>query len=340
MRVGHEDFARNFENQKHTPIQPALDTTEDFSQKAEPLTGIALKVASVCVFVVMAACVKLAPDAGTGQIVFYRSFFAIFPIVTYLSVTRRLRGAFHTNNFRGHLERGLLGVSAMGAGFFALTRLPLPDAIALGYAMPLLVVLFSALFLHETVRLYRWSAVVIGLVGVLVISWPKLTVLNSQQGLTAGEAQGVLAALVAASIAACVMLLVRKLVQHERTATIVLYFSMISAVAGALTLPLGWPSLGWSQAAWLVLAGFTGGLGQILLTESYRYADPQVVAPFEYVSIIFGTIIGFTVFGDIPTQHTAIGSLIVIGAGIFIIWREHRLGLNRRGARKVMTPQG
>lgn len=287
----------------------------------------------------MATCVKLAPDAATGQIVFYRSFFAMFPILGYLVISGHLGDAFRTSNLMGHITRGILGVMGMGMGFFALTHLPLPDAIALGYAMPLLVIVFSAVFLHETVRLYRWSAVFVGLVGVLIISWPKLTVLNSAAGLSAGEAQGVLAALGGATVAACVMLLVRRLVQTEATSTIVLYFSLIAALTGLATWPFGWPTLSWAEVGWLILSGFAGGLGQILLTHSYRYAEPQTVAPFEYVSIIIGTAVGYYVFSDIPSRHTLVGAAIVISAGIFIIWREHRLGL-QRGARKVMTPQG
>lgn len=312
---------------------------EQTGEERSPLRGIALKVSSVLVFVVMSTSIKLAPDAATGQIVFYRSFFAMFPILAYLAATGHLGDAFRTANLPGHIARGVLGVTAMGMSFFALTRLPLPDAIALSYAMPLLVVVFSAVFLHETVRLYRWSAVVIGLAGVVIISWPKLSVLNAPEGLSAGEAHGVLAALGGATVAAAVMLLVRRLVQTERTSTIVLYFSLIASLMGLATWPFGWADISWTEAGWLVLSGFAGGIAQILLTQSYRHADPQAVAPFDYVSIIFGTIAGYYVFSDIPSLHTMVGSVIVVGAGIFIIWREHRLRL-QRGARRVMTPQG
>lgn len=310
-------------------------TTED-----RALTGIGLKVASVAIFVLMGMCIKLASHAATGQIVFYRSFFAMFPVLAYLAVTRNLGDAFRTSSLPGHIWRGLVGVSAMGLGFFALTRLPLPDAIAFGYAAPLLTVVFGAVFLGETVRLYRWTAVAIGVVGVAVISWPKLSILGAHQGMSAGEAQGALAALAGAALAAVAMMLVRRLVHTERTPTIVLYFSLISSVIGLLTWPFGWPVLSWTEAGWLIGAGVCGGVAQILLTQSYRYAETQVIAPFEYVSIIFGTAIGFAVFGEVPTLYTLIGASIVIAAGIFIIYREHRLGLERRGARRAMTPQG
>ena len=87
-------------------------------------------------------------------------------------------------------------------------------------------------------------------------------------------------------------------------------------------------------------AGFCGGVAQILLTQSYRYADKSTIAPFEYTSIILGLIIGYFLFDDVPTGVMLIGTAIVVGAGIFIIFREHQLGLERRGARKHVTPQG
>ncbi|THV14178.1 DMT family transporter [Rhizobium rhizophilum] len=220
----------------------------------DPLRGIVLKVCSVTVFVAMQTCIKLAGDGiPSGQITFHRSAFAILPILVYLAWRGELRQAMQTDNPLGHIKRGLLGVCAMGTGFYGLVHLPLPDAIAMGYAMPLLAVVFAAVFLKETVRLYRWTAVVVGLVA---------------------------------------------------------------------------------------LAGFFGGLGQIFLTESYRYADVSTIAPFEYCSIILGSIAAYILFSEVPTMTTLIGAAIVVAAGIFIIYREHQLGLERRAARKASTPQG
>jgi drug/metabolite transporter (DMT)-like permease len=87
-------------------------------------------------------------------------------------------------------------------------------------------------------------------------------------------------------------------------------------------------------------AGICGGVAQILLTESYRHADLSVIAPFEYSSLVFSVIIGFVFFGDVPTWFMLIGGLIVVGSGLFIIYREHRLGLDRKRVREVVTPQG
>ncbi len=304
-----------------------------------PLRGITLKVISVAIFVAMSAFIKAAGQLPAGQIVFFRSFFAILPIIVMLAWRHELRTALNTAHPFSHIARGVVGVMSMGLGFFALTRLPLPEAITLNYAQPLLVVVFSALFLGETIRVYRWTAVIVGLVGVVIISWPRLTLFTQGASLGNDEVAGVIAALTAAGVSAVAMLLVRRLVHTEKTATIVLWFSLTASVAALLTVPFGWESLSMRSAVFLVCAGICGGLAQILMTESYRHAEASTVAPFEYSSMILGIVVGYLAFGDLPTVYTLIGGVIVIAAGIFIIWRERQLGLERGKARKVAPPQ-
>lgn len=305
----------------------------------DAMTAILLKVCSVAVFVGMSTCIKAAGDGlPAGQIVFFRSAFAMVPILAYLAAHGQLRTAFATSRPVSHLARGFVGVLSMGFSFYGLTLLPLSDAIAINYASPLIAVIFAAIFLRETVRVYRWTAVVVGLFGVLIICWPKLTLLES--GVDQAAAYGAIAVLVAASLGAVAMILVRRLIHTEKTPTIVLYFSLSASVMALLTIPFGWVALEWHRAALLVAAGFFGGVGQILLTHSYRFGDVSTIAPFEYTSILLGLAIGYFLFGDVPTATMLIGTCIVIAAGIFIIFRERRLGIKRRGARRVMTPQG
>ncbi len=308
------------------------------SDAPNPLHGIMLKVLSVVVFVMMQTCIKSAgPDLPAGQVTFYRSAFALVPILGYLAFRGELFHAFHTNSLSGHLKRGVLGIMGMICGFYGLVHLPLPDSIALGYSMPLIAVIFAAVFLKETVRLYRWTAVAIGMVGVVIVSWPKMTMFSSG-GMGSEQAMGALAVLLGAVLGGFAMIQVRQLVQTEKTSTIVLYFSLTAAVFSIVTLPFGWASLGMSAHLFLIASGFFGGLGQILLTESYRHADVSTVAPFEYTSIILGIAIAYTLFGDIPAINTLIGTAITVSAGIFIIYREHRLGLERKAARKASPP--
>jgi drug/metabolite transporter (DMT)-like permease len=315
-------------------------TAASYAGSQNALTGIGLKILSVAIFVVMQTLIKASGDVPAGQIVFFRSFFAVFPILAFLVYKSELPTALVTSRPISHIARGLVGVSSMALGFFALTRLPLPETITLNYAQPLLVVVFSALFLGEAIRVYRWSAVAIGLVGVIIISWPKLTLLTAPGGLGDQELLGVIAVLISAGISAVAMLLVRSLVQTERTATIVLWFSLTASAAALLSLPFGWQWLTPVQAALLVGSGFCGGIAQILMTQAYRHAEVSVVAPFEYTSMILGIAVGYAVFGDIPTLNTLAGGAIVVAAGIFIIWRERQLGLPRGAARKVVPPQG
>lgn len=302
------------------------------------LTAIALKVLSVAIFVTMSSLIKATGTLPAGQIVFFRSFFAVFPILFFLGFRKELRTAFTTARPLGHIARGVVGVCSMGLTFFALTRLPLPDAITLNYAQPLLVVVFSSLFLGEPIRIYRWSAVVVGLAGVVIISWPELTLLTSGTGFDDQEVLGVLAAFGGAGCSAVAAILVRSLVHSEKTATIVLWFSLVASAVALLTLPFGWQALTWQQTLLLVSAGFCGGIGQIFMTSAYRHAEVSTVAPFEYTSMILAIVVGYLAFDDVPTVHMLIGGAIVVGAGIFIIWRERQLGLARGAARKLVPP--
>jgi drug/metabolite transporter (DMT)-like permease len=302
------------------------------------LTGIAFKIASVLIFLIMSSLLKASQGIPAAELVFFRSSFGIVPVVAFIASQGELRSALKSNSVISQIWRGLVGTASMGLGFLALTKLPLPEAVTLNYATPLMIVVVSALFMQERVRLYRWSAVVVGLVGVVIIAWPRLTLFSS--GVGGDAAVGIVAALMACALAAVAMLLVRKLVQTERSSTIVLYFLVSSSVISALLLPFGWVTPTPLQAAYLVGAGICGGIAQILLTESYRHAEMSVVAPFEYSSLIFSVLIGYFFFGDVPTLYMLAGGVIVVGSGLFIIWREHRLGLDRTKARELTTPQG
>jgi drug/metabolite transporter (DMT)-like permease len=192
--------------------------------------------------------------------------------------------------------------------------------------------------LNERVHFFRWTAVVVGLVGVVIILWPRLTVFSGGEALGNAEAVGALAALLAAVLSAFAMMAVRNLVHTERTEAIVTYFFISASVLSLLTLPFGWVWPTPQQAALLVGAGFFGGIGQLLMTSSYRHADMSVIAPFEYVSLILTIILGYFIFSDVPTLTMILGAIIIVGSGIAVILREHRLGLDRARAKEANTP--
>jgi len=306
-----------------------------------PLRGILLKCLSVLVFTVMASLVKATADDGLGvppgQQVFFRSFFAIPVILAWLAFRRELHVGLRTFRPMGHFYRGIIGTGAMGLGFWALALLPFPEVTAIGYAAPLLTVIFAAMFLGENVRLFRMSMVVLGLIGVVIVLSPRIT---TGADISYKESLGVMVTLSGAACAALAQIFVRKLVQEERTSAIVFWFSVTSALLGLLTLPFGWMLPDMRTAALLVAIGLLGGLGQILLTSAYRFADASLVAPFEYASMLLALLIGWFVFDEAPTLVMLAGAALVITAGILIIWREQQLGLERSRQRKAMTPQG
>ncbi|WP_108485280.1 DMT family transporter [Oceaniglobus ichthyenteri] len=304
-----------------------------------PLRAILFKVGSVVLFVLMSALIKLASeDVPAGQAVFFRSFFAIPVILTWLLWRHELRTGLRTVVPLGHVWRGLVGTTSMGLGFAGLAYLPLAEAQAIQYTAPLLVVIFAAMFLGEEVRAFRLTAVALGMTGVLIVLSPRLTTLSTG-GVADTDALGALLVLMAAVFAALAQVFVRKLVRTEQTSAIVFWFSVTASVLALTTIPFGWVMPGVPVLVMLVSAGLVGGLAQILLTTSYRLADVSVVAPFEYSSMLLTVAIGYWVFDDVPTLTMLFGVALVIAAGVLIIWRERALGLERRQGRKAVPPQ-
>ena len=305
-----------------------------------PIKGIALKLASVVMFITMASLIKATSgQVPAGQAVFFRSLCAMPVIIVWLALRGDLRTGLKVASPMGHFWRGFVGTAAMGMMFAGLGLLPLPEVTAIGYAAPLLTVVFAAMFLGEPVHLFRMAAVALGLAGVLVVLEPRLTLLEGETVQTA-EAVGAMLVLTGAICAALAQIYIRKLVQTEQTSAVVFYFSLTSTLLSLLTLPFGWAVPGPAQAGLLVLAGVLGGLGQIFLTSAYRFAGASVVAPFDYASMLLAIAIGYFVFGEVPTAQMLSGAALVIAAGVLIIWREHALGLRRARARSGMTPQG
>ncbi|KGJ05554.1 Permease of the drug/metabolite transporter (DMT) superfamily [Paracoccus halophilus] len=308
-----------------------------------PLRGILLKCLSVMVFTVMGAIVKATSEGGLGvppgQQVFFRSFFAIPVILIWLLWRQELHVGLKTFRPMGHFYRGIVGTAAMMMGFWGLALLPFPEVTAIGYAAPLLVVVFAAMFLGEDVRLFRMSMVVLGMTGVSIVLSSRIST-GTDTAIGYRETLGAVVTLGGATCAALAQIFVRKLVQEERTSAIVFWFSITSTLLGLLTLPFGWVMPDAEQAALLVTIGLLGGVGQILLTSAYRFADASLVAPFEYASMLLALAIGWTIFDEVPTPTMLAGAALVICAGILIIWREHKLGLERNRQRRAMTPQG
>ena len=278
----------------------------------------------------MSAMMKtLTARYPVGEVVFFRSTFALIPLLTWLALQGDLINAVRTKNVSGHFKRGFIGSGGMFLGFSALSLLPLHEAIAIGYASPLITVILAALLLKETVRGYRWTAVAVGFVGVLIMLSPYLRTDAPAGGLSQGPTLGALIALAGAFFSAGAMIQVRRLTSTEKTGAIVFYFFILASSLSLCTIVFGWRMPDLKDFLLFVIGGSLGGIGQILLTQSYRYADASVIAPFEYTTMIWALLFGWFMFGDLPTLTMLAGATIVAGTGVFILWRERQIGMKR-----------
>ena len=288
-------------------------------------------------FAAMSALVRYSgQEAPVGQVVFFRAAFAVIPVALIYAIRGELYAAVHTRRLRGHIGRGIFSIGGMFFNFASLARLPLVDATAISFASPFITVVFAALFLKERVRLYRWSAVVIGFIGVIVMLWPHFDASHFAGVASAAAALGSLFALLAAIFNAGAVIQTRRLTASETTSSIVFYFSLICALAGLATLPFGWHWPTVPELVALISTGLLGGLAHIFVTESYRNAPQSVLAPFGYTSMLWALVLGYVFFGEIPVSLVFLGAAIVAGAGLFVIFRERQLGLRR--AREIEGP--
>jgi drug/metabolite transporter (DMT)-like permease len=306
---------------------------------ANIVKAVLLKLTSAFLFSVMAAFVRYVSDVTPlGEVVFCRSFFAIIPVMIIYAWRGELMTAFRTSRPFGHLGRGLISVGGMFFNFAALARLPIVDVTTITFAGPLITVALAAIFLKERVRIYRWSAVAVGFAGVIVMLWPHLDLARYTNPAASVATLGAVFALLSAFTNAGSVIQTRRLTDTETTSSIVFYFSLFCTVGGLLTLPFGWIVPTSPQLAALIGLGMIGGLSHILLTESYRYAPASLVAPLDYTALLWAFILGYWFFDELPTATVYIGSAIVAGSGLFVIWRERQLGLERARARAAAGP--
>jgi drug/metabolite transporter (DMT)-like permease len=266
--------------------------------------GIALKVGATLAFSLQYVGIKLAGSVPVGEVVFFRAVFALVPLVLFSVGTIGLAQMVRTDRPWLHLIRSAVGSSGMFLNFAALKMLPLADITAFGFVQPIF-------------------AVVVGFAGVLLMIQPHGGLLAmAAHGLSAGAGL----ALTGALASAFVVIYIRQMSATEKSETIVFYFMAFCSVVGALTLIWWRVPLSLNNALWLIMAGIFGGIGQIAMTFSYRYAEPSLLAPFDYTSMIWAVSFGFFIFGEVPTAAVLGGAAIVTAAGAFIAFREHRLG--------------
>ncbi|TMJ20700.1 MAG: DMT family transporter [Alphaproteobacteria bacterium] len=269
----------------------------------------------------MAAAIKLAAARGVAlpEQAFYRFAFGLPPLLAWILITRNY-GAWRTKRPLAHLARGALGLSTMACAFAALAWLPLAEAATIGFAAPLFSVMLSALVLKEPVGRHRWSAVALGLAGVLIVIQPGSSHL---------PALGLALALLAALGTAAVTITIRQIGRTEATPTIVLWFTCFSILVAGLFMPVY--ALGHDAATWAILAGLglAGGLGQLFLTSALRFAPVAVVVPFDYVQLIWAVLLGWALWSTRPAPGTWAGAAVIVASGLYTIHREHKLGRDK-----------
>src|SRR6478672_9170597 len=265
----------------------------------------------------MFALVKLVSTRGVNVVesLFYRQCGSTICATAFVAVGPGF-ASLRTERVWAHVGRMALGVGAMALNFLAFILLPLAEATAIGFSVPIFSAVLAALVLGEPTGKWRWSAVAAGFAGVLIIVQPG-----------SGDVPllGASVALVAALMTASVTIVIRRLGATERASTTVFWFAVSSLV------PLGAAMLLFAQPhdalTWMLLAGLAlaGGLAQLTLTGALRLAPVALVMPMDYTSLLWALLLGSWIFGEIPTPWIWVGAPIIVASGLVIVWREHRL---------------
>ena len=287
-----------------------------------PLFALFIRLCAAASIATMAMLVKLAGERGVHvvEILFWRQALTLPMFTGYMLVAGRL-ALIRTERLGGHAKRTISGMLGMVLNFSALILLPLAEATTLNFTAPIFAVLLSILLLRETVGIYRWGAVLAGFLGIIVIAQP---------GSGHIPLFGALVALGAAFMIALVSIQLQELGRTEQPLTVVFWFAALSTPVLAIGVPFVFHSH--DGLTWLVLigAGFFGGIGQLFLTASLRYGAVASVIVMDYSALVWATAYGWLVWDTLPPAQTWLGAPLVVGAGLLIAWREHRLAKARQ----------
>ena len=266
---------------------------------------------SVCTFSVMDLLVKWSSDYPTGEVLFFRGFFGLLP--TYFLIPKnKLKTFYTTERSKEHLFRCLMGLMALIAIVVALRELPLAVVVSLSYAAPLFITVLSIFLLSEKVGVFRWLAVIIGFIGVIIIAEPGFKGMNYLYFLPLIFCIGM----------AFVTITIRKLSTTEPIWLISIFFTITISIAGLATIPMGWIMPNFQDFILLALIGVTGGSANLFLTQSYKLSEVSLVAPLKYLALVFAIIFGYLIWNEIPTIKTLIGASLVVLASLIIFRRE------------------
>lgn len=303
-----------------------MTTATSTAPRNAPAKGIVYMLAASATLTIMDAGIKwLTADYPVPQVGFMRYGVGI---LVAAAMAARLGGiaTLRTRRQGGHALRSLFNLATMLTFYYALDALPLTDSIAIGYAAPLFMTALSVPLLGERVGWRRWSAVVVGFLGVLVAAQPS----------AAGISTGALFALAAALFYALTLVTSRQLSTTESSHTILFYYSLFVVVALGAWMPWVWVEPRWEDAWLIVFVGVAGSFGQFFLNQAFRYGEVSLLAPLDYSGLVWAGLLGFIVWSDVPTPAVLVGSAIIISAGIYIVRRE---AMRRRHSRPPAAPE-
>ena len=276
-----------------------------------------LRLISALSLALMFAGVKWAGQRGAGVVetLFYRQIGSVVCAATFVALGPGF-ASLRTRRFKAHAVRMAIGVVAMLLNFAMVMLLPLAEATAIGFSVPIFATLLAAAVLGEPTGKWRWGAVIVGFIGVLVIVQP---------GSGHVSAYGGAVAIGAAVSTACATIAIRHLGATEAVATTVFWFGATSLVPLGLAMPFVAHAHDASTFAAIAGLSLAGGIAQLALTGALRLAPVSLVMPMDYSSLLWATLLGMFIFNQEPSHWTWLGAPIVIGAGLVILWREHRL---------------
>ena len=266
---------------------------------------------SICAFSVMDLIVKWSENYPVGQVLFFRGFFGIIPILFLIPKDRYLN-FYKTKRGLLHFKRCFSGLVAIVAIFIALRKLPLATGVSITFAAPIFTTIMSIFFLSEKVGLYRWMAVIVGFIGILIISEPGFSSLNIYYIYPIIFCFGL----------SYVAIAIKQLSTSEPVWLIGLFFSISIMILSLFTLHKGWILPSFKDLFLLCMVGILGGLANLWLTQSYKFSDVSLVTPLKYLALLFAIFFGYVFWNEIPTFKTLIGAALVITSSIIIFRRE------------------
>lgn len=291
-----------------------MAATQTISPADDAKLGILYVLASTFLFNILNATAKwLAADYSVIEITFFRNVFAFLPCLVWVLAGPGL-GSLRTGRLGLHVFRGTAGLGSMLLVFTSFSLLPIADAVAISFATPLFLTALSVPFLGEKVGIHRWSAVIIGFAGILVMAHPS----------GVGTHLGFITAVSSTVLNAIILVTVRRLGRTEAPLTIIFYQAFVGTIGATMILPFGWKTPDLASFALFASMGLVGVIGHFCLTQGFRYAAVAVVGPFNYTGLIWATLFGFLLWGDLPGPRTVLGGLIVTASGIYIFYRETR----------------